>query len=178
MVISRSLLRVLMIMFILSLLPGCRSCQRTKPANNGVSLSINNASAKRTTTKVHLNGDGKTFVGKEYVDFKCVVELNNGTGLPLTVKSNFFSAFDGLTLVVIKEDGKELARRGYTFHQSPYSIDRSFKLPVGVTKEVLYFPMFDLPKDCRTLKIQIVGGLPGSQYTSRLSSQITTITVK
>ncbi len=73
----------------------------TKPA---VSLFLAKASAERKNQEIV---------------FLCEVMLDNATGKELTVRSNFFSAFDGLELVVTSLDGTVLAHQGYTWHQSP-----------------------------------------------------------
>src|SRR4051794_13942097 len=70
---------------------------------------------------VMQNGENPLFV--------CQAVIVNRTGGTLRVLSNFFSAFDGLTLVVEAEGGRELARQPYVRHRSPYSaVPRPFPL--------------------------------------------------
>ena len=69
--------------------------------------------------------------GEHEVLFRCDAILDNATRKDLAVHSAFFSAFDGLTLVVTGLDGKVLAEQGYTYHQSPSSTGRAFPLRPG-----------------------------------------------
>lgn len=60
----------------------------------------------------------------------CDVAIDNQTGEDLTVLSHYFSAFDGLSVVVLK-DGKELRSRSYLGHQSPHKEIRPYVLRKG-----------------------------------------------
>jgi hypothetical protein len=111
--------------------------------------------------------------------FTCKVIIENNTGAVLKVKSNFFSAFDGLSLVVRDEDGKELKKQSYTFHQSPFSIEpREYPLPSGKATKQIVFPVRGLPKEYARLKAQLIGTLPGSGYAPKLSSEILSVRPK
>jgi hypothetical protein len=130
-----------------------------------VSLLLNKASAEQ--------------LDKEDILFRCEVELDNATGRDLTVKSMFFSAFDGLQVVVTTPEGKVLAQQGYTFHQSPYTAPgRDFILKQGKNPRELKFPIVGLPKDARTYKVRLVGTLPKSGYDHILSSETLVVEVK
>ncbi|MHC4504322.1 MAG: hypothetical protein ACYTFI_13540, partial [Planctomycetota bacterium] len=96
--------------------------------------------------------------------------LRNASGSPLEVVSNFFSAFDGLAIVVMTSDGKEIGRQAYTAHQSPYSTGRTLELPAGWTEERLVFPVVGIKERRGQLKVKLVGGLPGTPYDSGLAS--------
>jgi hypothetical protein len=117
-----------------------------KPA---VSLLLSKASAERS---------------KRYVLFRCDAVIDNATGKDLTVRSNFNSVFDGLELVVTTPDGEVLAQQGYTYHQSPVSLGKSFTLKQGRTERALVFPIGEISSEAKTLKVRLVGTLPGSDY--------------
>jgi len=111
--------------------------------------------------------------------FRCDAVLDNATGNDLTVRSNFSSVFDGLELVVTTTEGKILAQQGYTWHQSPFAPPgRSFKLKQGPTQGALGFPLRDLPVETKTLKVRLVGTLPGSDYRHILSSETLEVKIK
>lgn len=111
--------------------------------------------------------------------FRCEVALDNASGRELAVKSNFFSVFDGLEVVVTTSEGKVLAQQGYSFHQSPFAPPgRAFPLKQGKTEGVLVFPVQSLPKGVRAFKIRLVGTLPGSGYSRILSSETLVVEVK
>jgi hypothetical protein len=129
-----------------------------------VSLLLGKVSAERTTHDVL---------------FRCEAMLLNA-GKELTVRSNFHSVFDGLELVVTTADGTVLAQRGYTWHQSPFALDRPFPLKAGRTEEKLHIPVpiEDLPRDAKAFKVRLVGTLPGSGYERVLSSETVEVQVK
>ena len=103
--------------------------------------------------------------------FRCDVVLENDTGGKLAVTSNFFSAFDGLELVVTNKEGIVLVQQPYTFHQSPSTSDgRQFALPPGKTKESLVFPVRSFGTTGETVKVRLVGMLPGSSFNQILST--------
>jgi hypothetical protein len=111
--------------------------------------------------------------------FRCEVVLDNATGRDLAVWSNFSSAFDGLEVVVTNPKGKVLAQQGYTFHQSPFAPPpREFPVKQGRTVRTLVFPVAGLSKAASSLKIRLVGTLPGSGYERILSSETLAIEVK
>jgi len=129
-----------------------------------VSLLLRKASAEQWEKDIH---------------FECQVILDNATGRDLAVRSNFYSVFDGLQLVVTTPEGKVLAQQGYTFHQSPFtSRGRDFPLKRGKMEDTLVFPVGGLPKDARSLKVRLVGTLPGSGYERILSSETLVVEVK
>lgn len=100
----------------------------------------------------------------------CDVVIDNRTGGDLTVLSNFFSAFDGLGIVLLKE-GKVLREQSYLYHQSPMYEKRPYVLKRGKNKGQMRFPIFAAPQDWADLEVKIVGGLPGSRFTGTLSSE-------
>lgn len=128
-----------------------------------VSLLLTKASAKRDTDDVL---------------FRCDAVLDNTTGKDLTVRSPFFSAFDGLELVVTTPDGKVLAQQQYIRHQSPYGPLRDFTLRPGRNEDLLVFPMRGLPADGKAFKVRLVGTLPRSGYDRILSSETLEVQVK
>jgi hypothetical protein len=129
-----------------------------------VSLLLNKVSAERRGRDIY---------------FTCEVTLDNEVGRELAVRSNFFSAFDGLEIVVTTPEGKVLAQQGYSFHQSPFTATgRIFPLKKGKTTGTLLFPVGGLPADVRALKVRLVGTLPGSGYERILSSETLAVEVK
>src|SRR5262245_46502362 len=134
--------------------------QEDKPL---VSILLSKASAERT---------------EHHILFCCDAILDSAAREDLTVRSGFSSAFDGLELVVTTPDGKLLAQQGYTHHQSPFSTGRTFPLKPGRTEKTLVFPIHDLPAEVKSLKVRLVGTLPGSEYRRILSSETLEIKVK
>lgn len=132
----------------------------TLPASarsRGVRLTITQATAERTD---------------HYTLFSCAAILTNATGRPLQVKSNFASAFDGLDLVVMTTDGRQLCRQPYIMHQSPYSFDgRWFTLQPGQNRQALAFPVPDMPPSLHKVKVMLTGILPGSDYHADITSK-------
>jgi hypothetical protein len=122
-----------------------------------VTLTLESASAQRWTKDIL---------------FKCKVTLANDTGKELKVKSNFLSVFDGMTLVIQDEKGKELKRQGYTYHQSPFALNKEHRLQSGKTTDTINFPISGLAKDHKKFRIKIVGTLPGSEFKGRLTSKV------
>jgi len=111
--------------------------------------------------------------------FRCEVSLDNAVGKELTVRSNFYSAFDGLELVVTNREGKTLVQQPYIFHQSPFApAGREFALKEGTTKATLGFPVQGLPRDAKVVKIRLVGTLPGSGYQRILSTETIDVKIK
>ncbi len=110
--------------------------------------------------------------GEDDVWFRCQVVLDNESGDPLTVNSNFGSAFDGLEIVVTDIAGKVLLQQPYTYHQSPYSPDagRKFTLARGKTKTELLFTVSTFGASDKPVKVRLVGMLPGSAFYRILST--------
>ena len=114
---------------------------------------------------------GSARVADRHLSVTCLANIENNTGRPLTVTSSFFSAFDGLTLLVFDEQDRELARQSFLHHQSPYSITgRPFPIRPGNTEQRMRFPVPSLPNPPSRLVLQLVGTLPGSGHTNRLVS--------
>jgi hypothetical protein len=112
--------------------------------------------------------------------FKCTAILENVAGKELTVRTNFFSVFDGLELVVTAPDGKVLAQKAYVWHQSPYELGRKLALKPGRTEGELRFPISakDLSRDLKAVKVRLVGTLPGSEYERLLSTETLEVRIK
>lgn len=111
--------------------------------------------------------------------FICDAVIDNRTGSQLTVKSHFYSAFDGLELVVMDEAGRELAQQSYLRHQSLCSLKpRSFPLREGRNEEDLRFPVPGLPPNQKVYRVRLVGSLPGSDYAGSLGSNEVVVAVE
>lgn len=110
--------------------------------------------------------------GNGDVLFECKLTVENNTGKELKVRSNFFSAFDGMLLVVRDERGKELKRQPYIAHQSPMFGEQEYPLRVGKTTQAIVFPVRELPEKQTRFTVQVVGTLPGSGYKPELSSRV------
>jgi hypothetical protein len=102
--------------------------------------------------------------------------LTNRSGAPITVRTNFGGPFDALLVVVAGADGRELARQGYTHHQSPYAQDQPHVLKPGPTTQALVFPVAALKDAGGPLTLRLVGGLPGTGIRWGLRSQAVTVT--
>ena len=138
------------------------SFSRAAGSKPTVSLILSKAACKRLTN---------------YMLFICEARLDNASGKDLTVRSNFYSAFDGLELVVTDKHGKILAQQSYLMHQSPYSFEpREFKVKQGITSDELRFPIPNLQKQAREFRVRLVGTLLRSSYQRILSTE--TIEVK
>jgi len=141
------------------LLVGC-----SQHPHGTVSLAIVDASAKREP---------------EYLDIACTAAIDNRTGSSLTVTSSFFSAFDGLSMVVMSNDGQQLAAQSYVMHQSPSSAEgHPFVLPPGRTTHEMRIPVFALTNAPAEVGLQLVGHLPRSAFTAGVTSGIVRVTVK
>ena len=104
--------------------------------------------------------------------FKCTVALENATGKDLSVRSSYFSAFDGLEIVITTPEGRTLIQQGYAHHQSPFTFrGREFIAKNGSTTQTLVFPVSGLPKDLKMVRVRLVGTLPGSTFTRILSTE-------
>jgi len=152
-------MKVLFPAFFALLILGCREHH-----SNGVSLTILDASVKREA---------------EYLDVACTAAIENRTGSYLTVTSSFFSAFDGLSLLVTSDDGKLLATQGYAMHRSPSTVEgRPFVLTLGRTTQEMRIPVFALTNAPDRIGLQLVGHLPHSSFTSGLTSGVVRVAVK
>ncbi len=115
----------------------------------------------------------------DYTLIACEATLDNATGRDLTVRSAFDSAFDGIEVVVTNAEGKVLAQQQYTDHKSAFKLDgRDFPVKQGKTVQKMGFPVSGLPKGTRTLRVRLVGTLPGSSYKRILSSETMEVGVK
>jgi hypothetical protein len=102
----------------------------------------------------------------------CAATLRNMSGAPITVRTNFASAFDGLWVVLSGPDGAELKRTAYIHHQSPYSSEgEDLELPTGETTQRLVFPLFDFSTGLRALRVRLEGDLPRVPGSEGLRSQ-------
>ncbi len=126
------------------------------PAVNGV------ASAKRDGASVRIT---------------CEVTLNNRTGAPLIVKSNFSSAFDGLSVVVKTSEGRVLGRTPYVTQQSPSLETIDFPLSEGESSRTLEFVADYVPYEVSEISIQVIGDLPGSAFGGKLESNWITVKI-
>ena len=127
-----------------------------------IELSLSKASA-------FWNGDQVLVV--------CDAVIDNRTAAAVSVRSNFFSAFDGVSLVVRNAKGKELFRKSYIAHQSPQAPPgKLYGLAVGENRKELRFPV-DLPKGTDTIRVSLVGTLPGSGRDDLLLSDVIEVKV-
>ena len=154
----KTLFTMSLICALISLLAGCAS-----PPNGGVSLSITSATAQRKP---------------DMLDLWCDAALDNHTDAPLVVTSNCSSAFDGLTLLVRDANDRLLAQQSFLAHQSPRQDGLHFTLRVGRNTHHMGFPLFTLTNAPSTLRLQLVGTLPGSGYQAGLTSQVFRVTVR
>jgi hypothetical protein len=114
-----------------------------------------------------------------YVTIICHATLDNRTDSAFVVKSNFFSAFDGLSVLVRTQAGEELGKTSFLMHQSPWTWEpQVFPLPPGKTSHRLDFTSEAIPPEIQTITIQVVGDLPGSTYDEELRSNSMVIKVK
>ena len=155
--------RVLVLLTAISVTGVFASTSVAEP-EQAVSLLLHKATGERWERDIH---------------FQCEVALDNALGRDLGVRSAFFSVFDGLQIVVTTPTGKVLAQQGYTFHQSPFApLGRVFPLQKGETVGTLVFPINGLPNEIRSVKVRLVGTLPGSGYDRMLSSETLAVEVK
>jgi hypothetical protein len=128
-----------------------------------VRLSLSSASAKSW--------------GKDVL-FHCEAVLVNETGAAINVKSNFYSAFDGLHLVLLDENGTRLLQQSSVRHQAPYDVKpRLFPLAKGENRKAIGFPVSGLPKGIKSVRVLLVGTLPGNDYPYVLCSNLATVTI-
>ena len=148
------------------LLAGCVA----SPQPGSVTLFITIAVAKRYT---NMSSNVET-------EILCQAVIDNRTGAPLIVFSNFYSAFDGLDLVVRDDHGRLLAQEPFIYHQSPYgsSNGRPFTLQSGRNTHDMHFSLTSMTNASDKLSLQLVGTLPRSSYTASLTSQVVQVSVK
>ncbi len=130
------------------------------------SLSVTGARAERTESVIHESGGARTVRG---LDVALDVSLDNA-GEPVAVRTNFQSVFDGFELVLSLADETELARVGYTRHQSPFAEGRALPLPSGTTTATLGFPLTEWKATASELRVRLEGGLVGTEWSSGLVS--------
>jgi RNA polymerase sigma factor (sigma-70 family) len=106
-----------------------------------------------------------------HVIFACELVLENNSGEELIVQSNFFSAYDGLSLMLLKE-GKELARRPYIGHQSPMAEAKPYILKKGKNTAEVRIPVNPMAETWPTLQAKLVGTLPHSKFKGSLESNV------
>jgi hypothetical protein len=122
---------------------------------------------------IELEGEMK---GKDvrYVLLSCEVVIDNQTDEELTVMSNFFSAFDGLHVLLLR-NGKIEADEAYIWHQSPRAEAMPYVLKKGKNQRDLRIPFRLPPDDWASLQAKAVGELPGSCFKGKLESNTTEI---
>jgi hypothetical protein len=109
--------------------------------------------------------------------FRCEATLKNTSGAEMRVRTNFGSVFDGIELLVLGESGEKLLQQPYIYHQSPYSPHgRDLPVKMGETRETLGFPV-DLPKDMWSVRLLLVGVLPGCERPGLLCSGSVTVAI-
>ena len=107
----------------------------------------------------------------------CTATLKNHSGVELRVRTNFGSVFDGINILVLRDSGEKLLQQSYVYHQSPYSFQaRDLPLKTGETRGTLSFPV-DLPKDTRSVRLLLVGILPGCDRSGLLCSGSATVAI-
>ena len=111
--------------------------------------------------------------------FRCQVTLDNDTSQDLSVISNFYSAFDGLELVVTNAHGKVLLQQHYLSHQSPSTPDgREFVVKRGKTTDTIVFPVRSFGTVGDSIRVRVVGTLPRSSYRRILSTDTIRTVIK
>jgi hypothetical protein len=157
---------------ILVLLPA-GGPSRDDPTKVRVTLTVTRIRGVEHSAK-ELEGE---FKGQEvrYVVLACDAVIDNQTGEDLTVTSSFFSAFDGLSVQLLR-DGRKVGEQHYTAHQSPGSPDpRSFVLKKGKNPKDMRILFRLPPADWAGLRARLVGGLPGSTFQGKLESNAVNI---
>ena len=115
---------------------------------------------------------------RQVLNVQCTVTAQNNTHQALSVETNFYSPFDGLSLVAMDSSGRELFRMGYIMHQSPYAPAQEKLLPPGETTKVLHFPMIPWDGDASEIALKLVGGFPGTAYAEGLESNTVVVLVR
>ncbi len=119
-------------------------------------------------------------LGREFrhhaVGFECVITVVNNTGQTLSVTTDYASPFDGLFLVAIFPDGTEEYRRRPNRHT--HTPGEAFPLPPGRTTRTVTFPHWPWPwEGPETVEVNLVGGLPGTDYAEGLTSNTITVDI-
>jgi hypothetical protein len=130
-------------------------CRQEPPAPQPVSLILERASVDPAPHGMNV---------------RCEAVLANRTGESIAVSTNFGSPFDGISVVISSEDGEEIRRQSYIYHQSPYAENRSIDLTPGETRRVLMFPMDGPAPGSPWIRVRLEGGLPGTRFAMGLSS--------
>jgi hypothetical protein len=139
--------------------------------------SANGVKAAEPTGAVHLHlskASAERLESGELL-FKCDAVLDNDTGKELKIKSSYYSAFDGLDLVIFNEEGKKLRQQSYLYHQSFFTLNRTFPLSTGKNSKTLVFPIRDLSKNTKNVRVLLLGTLPGSEYSFVVCSDMVTV---
>ena len=139
------------------------------PTKRRVTLTVTSVKGLQYLAR-ELEGE---LAGKDvrFVILACAVVIDNQTGEDLTVHSCFFSAFDGLSVQILR-DGRKVGEQCYTSHQSPYTPDpRPFILNKGKNEKELRIPFRLPPEDWAKLQAKLVGDLPGSTFKGKLESK-------
>jgi hypothetical protein len=154
---------------VLLLLSGASDGQDAKKST-GVTLTLVRVRAQEFWS-TPLEGE---HAGKKLrnVLFAFDVILDNQTGEDLDVYSHFFSPFDGLSMILLR-DGNKAYEQAYMHHQSPQSRDsRPHILKKGKTERQLRIPVVgSMTADWMTFEAKLVGTLPGSKYKGKLESK-------
>jgi len=101
----------------------------------------------------------------------------------VNVKSNFYSAFDGLQFVVFRSDGSKLAQQSYLYHQSPYTSAKEGALfPLNIERTAnryysLYFSTVLHSQRVSTGQVCWSECYQGPKIASTLCSNIVTVFV-
>ena len=118
----------------------------------------------RAALQLHLDGVKLLYMQRDppSVGIGCDVRWVNGTGKPLVGSTCCSGAFDGLSLVAIDREGKEVVRQSYLAHQSPFAQALPVTLPTGETRETLTFPIDGVAFGSMS-RFRIEGGLIGNE---------------
>lgn len=118
---------------------------------------------------LHLDGVVLTWMstaedGQTHLTLRCSARWEN-PGSPLSGQTAFGGVFDGVWLVAVDAEGREVVRRAYTHHQSPHSQGRPITLPAGQTTAFLSFPLEGVHLG-QLAQVRLEGGLVGSAAVS------------
>jgi hypothetical protein len=138
------------------------------PTKPRVTLTVTRVRGEEISA-MELEGELK---GKNvrYVILACDAVIDNQTGEELSVQSCFFSAFDGLTVQIMR-DGRKVGEKPYIYHQSPTAENRPFILKKGKNEKELRIEFRLPPEDWARLQAKLVGELPGSAFKGKLESK-------
>ncbi len=148
-------------------LPRGRADRQGQMKASGVSLTLVRVQGEEYAS-IHQEGP---FKGQKVrnVRFDCDVVLDNQTGEALTVLSPCSSAYDGLSLVILR-DGQKILEQSYLLHQSPMAQPRAYPLEKGKNEAQLRFPIGPIGEDWTRWQVKLVGTLPGSKWQKPLES--------